>query len=174
MEIKFDVEDKSIATVDVFREITGHDIGDTRLFYEIIQLKPGSQGEKRAIVSKKTIPIRVRLVTDIEIPYNNQRTVYSTSMIKLIAVLKYQQEIFTHGIAPISYSWNCTSPTILSLSFPAKSDMNSGSLATTLIMASKNIRNNEHGDNSAKFLTTFNSSTIYSVGGKQGEALVSL
>jgi hypothetical protein len=41
-------------------------------------------------------------------------------------------------------------------------------------MASRNIRNNELGDNSATFLTTFNSSTIYSVGGKQGEALVSL
>ncbi len=174
VEIKFDVEDKSIATVDVFREITGHDIGDTHLFYEIIQLKLGSSGERRSIISKKTIPIRVRLVSDIEIPYNNQRTVYQASMIKLIALLKYQNEYFTHGIAPISYAWNCTSPTILSLSLPAKSDITGGVLQNSLIMASKKIRNNEFGDNQATFLSTFNSSTIYSIGGKAGEALVSL
>ena len=140
------------------------DVGDTRLFYEINQTKAGMSGQKRSIKSKKTIPIRVRLVTDIEIPYNNQRTVYSASMIKLIAVLKYNNELFTHGIAPISYSWNCSNPTILQLSLPAKS--NEASLATSLIMASKNIRNNEIGDSSATFLTTFNSSTIYTVGGK--------
>ena len=29
-----------------------------------------------SIISKKTIPIRVKLVTSIEIPYNNQRQVY--------------------------------------------------------------------------------------------------
>ena len=174
VEIKFDVEDKSIATVDVFREITGHDIGDTHLFYEIIQLKLGSSGERRSIISKKTIPIRVRLVSDIEIPYNNQRTVYQASMIKLIALLKYQNEYFTHGIATISYAWNCTSPTILSLSLPAKSDITGDVLQNSLIMASKKIRNNEFGDNEATFLSTFNSSTIYSVGGKAGEALVSL
>src|SRR4051794_15262893 len=65
VEIKFDIEDKSIATVDVFREVTGKAIGDTRLFYEVIQLKQSKGGvEKRSIISKKTIPIRVRLVTD--------------------------------------------------------------------------------------------------------------
>lgn len=41
VEIKFDIEDKSIATVDVFREVTGHEVGDTKLYYEIIQLKSG-------------------------------------------------------------------------------------------------------------------------------------
>lgn len=41
-------------------------------------------------------------------------------------------------------------------------------------MASKKIRDNEHNSNDAVFLTSFNSSTVYSVGGKQGEALVNL
>jgi len=66
-------------------------------------------------------------------------------MIKLIGILKYQQETFTHGIAPISYSWNCSNPNILSLSFPSKTDIKqSNVLTTSLIMASKKIRDNEH------------------------------
>ena len=36
VEIKFDIEDKSIASVDVFREVTGKLVGDTKLFYEVI------------------------------------------------------------------------------------------------------------------------------------------
>lgn len=74
------------------------------MYYEIIQTKPSKNGvSRRSVVSKKVIPIRVRLVTSIDIPYNNQRTVYSGSMIKLIGILKYHHETFTHGIAPISY-----------------------------------------------------------------------
>jgi hypothetical protein len=93
----------------------------------------------------------------------------------MIGILKYYQETFTHGVAPISYNWNCSNPNILSLNFPSKSDIKqSSALTTTLIMASKKIRDNEQNTNDAVFLTSFNSSTIYSVGGKQGEALVSL
>ena len=144
VEIRFDIENKTVAQVDVFREVTGLEVGDTKMFYEVIQLRSGSSGaERSSIVSKKTIPIRVRLVTDIEIPYNNQRTVYSGSMIKLIGVLKYHQETFTHGIAPISYQWNCSNPNILSLNFPSKQDIKQSNVFTsTLIMASKKIRDN--------------------------------
>lgn len=114
VEIKFDVEDHSIASVDQFREITGQQVGDTNLFYEIIQIRQGKGGvTRRSIVSQKTLPIRVRLPTDIDIPFNNQRTIYSGGMIKLIGVLKYKDEQFTHGIAPISYSWNVSNPNVL-------------------------------------------------------------
>jgi hypothetical protein len=41
------------------------------------------------IVSSKTVLVRVRLVTEIEIPYNHNRMVYSGSMVKLNGVLKY-------------------------------------------------------------------------------------
>lgn len=36
VEIKFDVENKNIAGVDVFREVTAHEVGDTNLYYEVI------------------------------------------------------------------------------------------------------------------------------------------
>lgn len=177
VEIKFDVEDKKIATVDQFREVIGLEVGDTNLYYEIIQVKPTGPNKgpaMRSIVSQKTIPIRVRLVTSIDIPYNNQRTVYSNSMIKIIGILKYNQETFTHGIAPISYNWNSSNPVVLSLNLPTKSDITSTtSLVSTLIMASKKIRDNIANTNHV-FLSQFNSSTVYSTGGKQGEALVHL
>ena len=90
VEIKFEVENKQVASVDQHREVTGLEIGDTNLYYEIIQIKADKgDSQRRSIVSKKTVPIRVRLVTGIEIPFNNQRTVYSGSMIKLLAILKY-------------------------------------------------------------------------------------
>ena len=87
VDIKFDIADadKHIASVDQFREVTGLRVGDATLHYEIIQLrtqhqaklgnlyeasKPGQLGK---VVSKRTIPIRVRLVTDIEIPFAHRR-----------------------------------------------------------------------------------------------------
>jgi hypothetical protein len=72
VEIRFDIENKRIATVDQFREITANEVGDTNLFYEIIQIRSG-RGEitRRSIISKKTVPIRVRLVTSIDIPFND-------------------------------------------------------------------------------------------------------
>jgi hypothetical protein len=36
VEIKFDIDSKNIAIVDQFREVTGLEVGDTNLFYEII------------------------------------------------------------------------------------------------------------------------------------------
>ena len=73
-------------------------------------------------MSKKIIPIRVRLPTGIDIPYNDGRTVYSNSTIKLIAILKYNEETITHGSAPISYSWNISNQNVLSLNTPHKAE----------------------------------------------------
>jgi len=39
--------------------------------------------------------------------------VYTGSLLKQLAVLKYNNETFTHGIAPVSFSWNCSNPDIL-------------------------------------------------------------
>ena len=66
------------------------------------------QREQRISVLKKQLKVRVRLVTDIEIPYNHKREVFAGSLIKLMGVLKHGDEVFNQGIAPLSYSWNCT------------------------------------------------------------------
>ena len=39
IEIKFDIENKEVATIDRSREVTGHEVGDAILKYEIIQLR---------------------------------------------------------------------------------------------------------------------------------------
>lgn len=39
IEIKFEIEQSDIASVDQFREVTGHKVGDATLKYEIIQLR---------------------------------------------------------------------------------------------------------------------------------------
>ena len=36
VEIKFDIENKEIATIDRYREVTGHEVGDAILKYEIV------------------------------------------------------------------------------------------------------------------------------------------
>ncbi len=121
------MENKNIASVDAFREVTGNQVGDTNLYYEIIQIRQtggskingGGEITRRSIISKKTVPIRVRLPTDIDIPYNDQRTVYAGSMIKMFAVLKFNEETFTHGVAPISYSWNSSNHNILAVTYPS-------------------------------------------------------
>ena len=62
---------EEIATIDKFREITAHKVGDTELRYTVMQTKFSRDGkESKSIVSSRAVPIRVRLVTSIEIPYN--------------------------------------------------------------------------------------------------------
>lgn len=83
VEIKFDIEDRNVATVDDFREITALEVGDTTLFYNIIQSSLSSdQKEHKAILSQRRIPVKVRLVSSIEIPDNQQRIVYTGSLLK--------------------------------------------------------------------------------------------
>lgn len=66
------MEDKKFATVDQFREVTAHEVGDTNLYYEIVQVKSGKADmQRKSVISKKSIPIRVRLVTSIDIPFND-------------------------------------------------------------------------------------------------------
>ena len=87
----------------------------------------------------------------------------------MMAVLKYGEELFHHGIAPISYSWNCTEGRVLALDIPTKQE-----LANNLVMTSRYIRNNEKNNDKIEFFTSFNSSSLYATGEQEGETLVSV
>jgi hypothetical protein len=123
VDINITIKDGTIASRDTVREITGLQVGDTELQYTIIQTKQSRDGsEQQNIVSSITVPIRVRLVSHIEIPSNQQRIVYAGSRLKQLAVLKYNNETFSHGIAPISWDWNCSHSNILKPHFPTDFD----------------------------------------------------
>ena len=76
-------------------------------------------------------------------------------MIKLIGILKYHDETFTHGIAPISYQWNTSNPGVLSLNYPSKSDLTSGVVSSgathSFVMTTKKVRDNRANNNAAIF-----------------------
>lgn len=135
VDARLDIADRQIATIDAHQEITAHTTGDTELIYKIIHTvesqQSGSAEDKSLhIVSKRSIKIRVRLVTSIEIPHNRQRIIYTGSLLKQIAVLKYKNETFSHGIAPVSFAWNCSHHAILKAYLP-EDHFGSGASAST-------------------------------------------
>ena len=103
-------------------------------------------------------------------------------MIKIFAILKHSDETFSHGIAPISYSWNSSNQNVLSLNLVTKvsGEPSMNALATSVgrsalvVFQNKKIRDNENNNNNAVFMSHFNSSTIYTTGGKSGEVLVNV
>ena len=121
------------------------------------------------------------LVTDIEIPYAHRRQIYSGSLIKGIAVLKYGHEYFHHGVAPISYNWNSTQPKVLHLDIPTKQELAaSHGIASNLVQTSRVVRDGagtytsfENKDR-AIFSSSFNSSAIYASAGQEGDAMLSV
>lgn len=46
VEQKFEIVNEEIATIDNFREITGHKVGDTELIYSIMQTKFSGDGKE--------------------------------------------------------------------------------------------------------------------------------
>ena len=92
-----------------------------------------------------------------------------------IAVLKLHEkgkwEYFHHGIAPISYNWNCTDHRVLQLDLPTEQGLSTshGLGGRNLVQRRKDIH---HGETkTAKtFYASFNSSAIYATAGQEGEA----
>jgi hypothetical protein len=54
--------------------------------------------------------------------------------VKLIAILKYENENFSHGIAPLSYNWESSDSRVVSLQLPGE-----------ILQKSKNIWNGDKG-----------------------------
>lgn len=112
ISIEIKMQNKSIAVIDETKEIKALLVGDTQLIYSIFH--------SNQIVAQKTLLIRVHLVTSIEVPQQNERVVYTNSMLKQIAVLKYHNETFSFGISPVSFDWKCSQPSILTPHKPSE------------------------------------------------------
>lgn len=103
----YEFKNKEIATISEDREITALTVGETTLIHKIKCAK------NMNVLSQTELKIRVELVTSIEIPQKWSRAIYKDSLLKQIVVLKYQDETFSHGIAPISYDWSSNDEEIL-------------------------------------------------------------
>lgn len=176
VDIRFEIEDQAVASIDSVREITAKQIGDTSLYYTIMQTKQSRDGRVfKSTVTRRTVPVRVRLVDYIEIPANQQRIVYTGSMLKQLAVLKYinktGDEVFSHGVAPISWDWNCSHPDILRPHFPSDDEQ---TLSPQHHVYTKVVRDNKANNNNAVFSTAFNSSSIHANAHKAGEAVLNV
>ena len=179
IEIKFrisEVADQKIAKVDEnSHEVVALMVGDAILQYEIVQLKTQlaeeiSDTEESRLISKKTVPIRVRLPTSVEIYNSHQRQVYSHSYFKALVVLKYNKtEVFTHGVGPISYDWNTTAADVLRLRSPSPEDLAGSGHA--LVGQTQTMRDNLLNSD-VSFYSSFNSSSVYLSAGKSGEGML--
>jgi hypothetical protein len=117
------------------------------------------------VLSQTELKIRVELVTSIEIPQKWSRAIYKDSLLKQVVVLKYQGEVFSHGIAPISYDWSSNDEEILR---PHPSMRKNEELHPHSY--TKVIRDNFNRNDNAKFVTQFNSSSIYVKAENNGDA----
>lgn len=88
-----------------------------------------------------------------------------------MAVLKHQHETFNHGIAPLSYNWDTASSQVLSLHEPSKEYLaERHGIASSMVMTSTKVRNNQLNDDQSQFYSSFNSSSIYlAAAGKTGD-----
>ena len=90
--------------------------------------------------------------------------------------MKYEHEYFHHGIAPISYNWNCTQERVLTLDVPTKQQLAAthGVAPNNLVMTSRYVRDNKANMDKVTFFSAFNSSSIYASANKDGDAIVSV
>ena len=165
----YEIEDQTIAEIDEYGEILGKLVGETWLK---LNLYYKNSNQRQLLASKKS-KIRIALITSIEIPMMNERSVFGNSLTRLNIKLKHNKETFLHAIGPLSFDWQCASPHIYTLSLPSRKDSKGGSTNANLILIKGNIWN---GETRAieEFTTNFNYSSIVGVANKNGDARISV
>lgn len=64
-------------------------------------------------MTETNLQVRVELVTGIEIAQSWKRAIYKESLFKQTVVLKFHDETFSHGIAPVSYHWTSSNENVI-------------------------------------------------------------
>lgn len=166
---EYDIEDKNIGEIDEFGEVHGKHVGETWL---TLNLYYKSNNNRYLLASRKT-KIRVALITGIEIPMMNERSVFVHSLTRLNVKLKHNKETFLHAIGPLSFDWQTSSSHVYSLSYPSRKDSKGGGSTANLVLLKSNIWNGETRV-SEEFSTHFNYSSVVAVANKNGDARVSV
>ena len=127
----------------------------------------------RILLASRKIKVRVALITSIEIPMMNERSVFEKSVTRLNIKLKHEKETFLHAIGPVSFDWSTSTPHVYSLSLPSKKDSIGGGSSLALSVSKGSIWNGFTKQNE-EFITNFNYSSIVGVAHKNGDARVSV
>jgi len=115
------------------------------------------------------VPIKVRIPTAVQVHKTDHRQVYNESKFKAFAVLKYGEETFNFGIAPISYSWTTNSSATLHLEQPSHSDLAKTPVrADDLILTSRYVA----GLDRRLFHSSYNSSSVTVAATREGAGTV--
>jgi len=166
---EYEVEDDHICEIDEYGEVHGKHVGETwlslNLFYK-------SNNQRSQLASRRT-KIKVALVTSIEIPMMNERSVFVNSLTRLNVKLKYHNQTFLHAIGPLSFDWSTSSSHVYSLSLPSRKDSKGGGSSTNLVQLKSDIWDGEKKINE-EFSTNFNYSSIVGIANKNGDAQVSV
>ena len=113
ISLQLEIENRTVATINSINEITGNQVGNTSLTCKISHTSTVDGKETTVLVSRRSVHIRVRLVTQISI--NSQTEVYKGSLSKYKVELKYFDETFSQGVLPASFNWNTSDNQVLKL-----------------------------------------------------------
>lgn len=165
----YEIEDETICEIDEYGEVLGKYVGETwlslNLYYKSNNLK--------TLLASRKIKIRVALITSIEIPMMNERSLFVNSLTRLNVVLKHNKETFLHAIGPLSFDWDTSSSHVYDLSLPSRKDSKGGSSSANLVQKKSEIWNGELKQ-TEDFTTNFNYSSIVGIANKNGDARISV
>jgi hypothetical protein len=166
---EYEVEDDYICEIDDYGEVLGKHVGET---YLTLNLYYKSNNHRYLLASRKA-KIRIALITAIEIPMMNERSVFVNSLTRLNVKLKHNKETFLHAIGPLSFDWDSTANHVYSLSLPSRKDSKGGGSSANLMLLKSNLWN---GETKAleEFTTHFNYSSIVGVANKNGDTRISV
>jgi nuclear pore complex protein Nup210 len=165
----YEVEDDHICEIDEYGEVYGKHVGETWLSLNLYY----KSNNQRTLLASRKIKIRVALVTSIEIPMMNERSVFVNSLTRLNVKLKHNKETFLHAIGPLSFEWHTSSSHVYDLSVPSRKDSKGGGSSANLVQKKSDIWNGETGQ-IEEFATNFNYSSILGIANKNGDARITV
>jgi hypothetical protein len=164
---KYKIENEMICEIDENGEVLGKNVGETYLH---LNMHYKNEQQTNLLASRK-IPVRVALITSIEVPVMNERSIFVNSLTRLNVRLRHNKEVFLHAIGPLSFNWQALSKHIYSLSLPSRKDSKGGSSTSNLVLNKANIYNSAD-KGYTEFTTNFNYSSIVGVANKKGDAKI--
>lgn len=166
---EYEIEDTYIGEIDEYGEVLGKHVGESWLHLKLYY----KSNNQRTLLASRKIKVRVALITSIEIPMMNERSVFVNSLTRLNVKLKHNKETFLHAIGPLSFEWKTSSSHVYSLSLPSRKDSKGGGSSTNLVLHKADIWNGETKEKE-EFSTNFNYSSVVGVANKNGDARVSV